>query len=292
MVIREEEHVRTHREMTREAIALAMESRWQEASTVNRNILALSGDDLDASNRLGKSLLELGDVDGARTAFNRSLAIDPENVIARKNADRISGSPSAQAENAVGTRFAPNMFIGDSGKSAQVTLLACATNSAKLFISPGAPVELRAEQGTLAVFNQGDHYIGLVPPKLGRRLVGLIEEGNRYEGAISGSSGDTVKVVLHESYQHPSLRSKISFLSSSFGAESPSVGGAISSPAHIVSEAAEDEAPIDAVLEIRTIDEKIDVAEVAILDGAKMDDGLLPNVAGPEVIEEGEAKTA
>ena len=226
MVIREEEHVRTHRQMTREAIALAMESRWQEAITVNRNILALSDEDLDASNRLGKSLLELGDVDGARIAFDRSLAIDPENVIARKNADRLSGSSSAQAANAAGTRFAQKMFIGDSGKSAQVTLLACATDSARPFISPGAPVELRTEQGTLAVFNQDGHYIGLVPPKLGRRLVGLIEEGNRYEGAISGSSGDAIKVVLQESYQHPSLRSKVSFLSAFLGAENPSVGEA------------------------------------------------------------------
>jgi tetratricopeptide (TPR) repeat protein len=226
MVIREEEHVITHREMTREAISLAMESRWQEAITVNRNILALSDEDLDASNRLGKSLLELGDVDGARIAFDRSLAIDPENVIARKNADRLSGSSSAQAANAAGTRFAQKMFIGDSGKSAQVTLLACATDSARPFISPGAPVELRTEQGTLAVFNQDGHYIGLVPPKLGRRLVGLIEEGNRYEGAISGSSGDAIKVVLQESYQHPSLRSKVSFLSAFLGAENPSVGEA------------------------------------------------------------------
>lgn len=223
MIIREEEHVRTHREMTHEAIALAMDSRWQEAATVNRNILTLSDDNLDASNRLGKALLEIGDIDGARVAFDRSLVIDPENVIARKNADRLSGSSPAHAANAAGTRFAQKMFIGDSGKSAQVALLACATDSARPFISPGAPIELRAEQGTLAVFNQEGHYIGLVPPKLGRRLVGLIEEGNRYEGAISGSSGDAIKVVLQESYQHPSLRSKVSFLSSFFGEEAPVV---------------------------------------------------------------------
>ena len=219
MVYREDDGIRSARAKTREAIALAMESRWEEAAAVNRELIELAPDDLDACNRLGKALLELGDAKGARGAFERSLAIDPSNGIARKNVDRLTTS-GPQTARPGGSPLATRLFIGDTGKSAQVTLLACAADSDRPFISPGAPVELRCQRGTLAVYNQAGQYIGVVPPKLGRRLVCMMEEGNLYEGAVASSTADAVRIVLRESYQHPSQRAKLSFPPSSLEAAS------------------------------------------------------------------------
>ena len=220
MVYRDDDALRTLKLRTKEAIAMAMESRWEEAAALNRELLEHSPDDLDACNRLGKALLELGDAKGARGAFERSLTIDLENTIARKNLDRLAGS-AAQPSGNGGGQMVAKLFIGDPGKSAQVALMACAMDSDRPFVSPGAPVELRPQTGTLAAYSTAGQYIGLVPPKLGRRLVCMMQAGNRYEGAVSGSSADGVRVMLQESFQHTSQRSKVSFPSAAVAEPAP-----------------------------------------------------------------------
>jgi len=226
MVYQEAEDVRTLKVKTREAIALAMDSKWDEAIAVNRELIQASPDNLDAYNRLGKALLEAGDPKGARAAFGRSLAVDPTNTIARKNLDRLASGNNATG----GGTLSHKMFIGDPGKSAQVSLLACASDTNGPYIAPGAPIELRVAGANLAVFNDAGHYVGTVPPQLGHRLRCMMEAGNRYGGAIVGSNGQSVRVLLHERYQDPSQRSKISFPASSVVEQEPTVAVPVASP--------------------------------------------------------------
>ena len=50
-----------------------MEGRWEAATEVNRSILDLFPEDMEAFNRLGKALLESGDYIEARSAFTQAL---------------------------------------------------------------------------------------------------------------------------------------------------------------------------------------------------------------------------
>ncbi|MDA1035347.1 MAG: hypothetical protein O3B65_00525 [Chloroflexi bacterium] len=216
MVYRDAEEVREAKAKTPEAVALAMECKWEEAAGVNREIIEFSPDDLDAWNRLGKALLELGDAKGSRAAFEHTLTIDPSNTIARKNIERLSlGSYASSIGGAQADR---RMFNGDSGKSAQVALMGVTAGKGRLYLAPGGAIDLRPNNGNLTVFSSDGRFVGIVPPQLGRRLVLLMEAGNRYDGAIASTTADAVKVVLRESYQHPSQRSKVSFPSSSVAA--------------------------------------------------------------------------
>ena len=226
MVYQEAEDVLTLKVKTREAIALAMDSKWEEAIAVNRELIRAFPDNLDAYNRLGKALLETGDPQGARAAFGRSLAVDPANTIARKNLDRLTSGNNATG----GGTLSHKMFIGDPGKSAQVSLLACASDTNGPYIAPGAPIELRVAGANLAVFNDAGQYVGIVPPQLGHRLRCMMEAGNRYGGAIVGSNGQSVRVLLHERYQDPSQRSKISFPASSVVEQEPAVAVPVAPP--------------------------------------------------------------
>lgn len=74
MAIFPEERLRAKRHSTERAIALAMASRWEEAAKVNRELLELFPDDVDAQNRLGKALTELGRFGEARYAYSRAAA--------------------------------------------------------------------------------------------------------------------------------------------------------------------------------------------------------------------------
>ena len=213
MVFRIDEREKRIREKTREAINLAMEGRWHEAATVNGELLALCPDDVEASNRQGRARLELGERDEARSAFERSLKLAPDNAIARKNLDRID--QFAANGNAVGTSsggpLAPAMFISDSGLSTTVILGGTAESSDCAHLSAGVAVELSSNGDQMSVHDASGLCLGAVPPNVASRLHRLMQAGNRYAGAVVSASAEAVTVLLHETYRHPSQSNIISF---------------------------------------------------------------------------------
>jgi len=72
-----------------QAIALAAESRWLEAVVANKHILSVAPDDVNALNRLGRASMEVGQYEGARDAYARTLVLSPSNTIAQKNLARV-----------------------------------------------------------------------------------------------------------------------------------------------------------------------------------------------------------
>ena len=220
MIHREEEHVRLLKEQTRRAVSLAMSGEWAEAAQLNREILEAAPDDVAAMNRLGKALAEIGELGQALDAFRRALALSPGNPIAAKNVERLlaeANGGGARARRSCAGTVKPRMFIADSGKSAEVSLLASTAGNP----SPGTPVALEANGSTLGVMDPDGNCLGLVPPGMAHRLLNLVAGGNRYEGAVSGTANGAVRVVLREAYQHPSQRAKVSFPVAAIPAEEP-----------------------------------------------------------------------
>lgn len=206
-----EENARLLREQSKRAIALAMESRWEEAVAVNRRLLELSPTDLEASNRLGKAWFELGDWTAARHAFQRSLEISSRNPIARKNLERLErmkGPPAAKSQS---QRLAPHLFIEERGKSTQVLLEDPPDSSLLVSVSAGIAIELRRHEHTLAAHDPYGQYLGQLPQALGRRLLRLMDGGNQYQAAAVSVLDDQVTALLRESFQHPSQRGVVSF---------------------------------------------------------------------------------
>ena len=211
MIHESEDRQRLFREKVNEAISLAMESRWEEAVSVNRLMLQLAPNDIEASNRLGKALSELGDWEAAREAFQRSLEMAPHNAIARKNLERLARLGEAPSRKAHGQRLAPHLFIEDSGKTTQVTLQDPPNATVLAGVSAGTPIELRPSDGRLGVYDLHGQRLGLLSPAMGCRLLRMLDGGNQYQAAVARVSGDQVTVVLRETYQHPSLRGVLSF---------------------------------------------------------------------------------
>ena len=210
------------KEQTRKAVSLAMSGEWAEAARLNREILEAAPDDVGAMNRLGKALAELGESGQALDAFRRALALSPGNPIATKNVERLlaqaNGGCATTRRACGGGTVKPRMFIADSGKSAEVSLLASTVAGNP---SPGTPVTLEANGSTLGVMDPDGNCLGLVPPGMAHRLICLTAGGNRYEGAVSGTAGGAVRVVLREAYQHPSQRAKVSFPAAAMPVEEP-----------------------------------------------------------------------
>lgn len=209
---REEDKDRLKRKASQEAIALAMQSRWQEAVAVNQSIVESFPTDIDAYNRLGRAFIELGDFARAKEAYGRALELDSNNVIAERNLHRLSLLPESQMPVKEERReVAPNLFIGDMGKSGVVNLQNLAPQEVLARMTAGNQVYLEVRGQQLVVQNEGGEYLGRVDPQYGFRLAKLIEGGNQYTAAIVSLDNDRAKVLIREVFQHPSQLGRLSF---------------------------------------------------------------------------------
>jgi len=205
------ETTRLKRQRIEQAIHLALQSRWKEAAALNRSIVSLFPSDVDAYNRLGKALMEMGEFAKARASYLKALALEPGNSIARKNLDRLAVRAKAAAATQVeeGTKtIDPSLFIAETGKTGVATLRSVnGVMFAKL--TAGETVDLHPQDNTLAVTTLEGEFIGLIEPKMGLRLRRLMEGGNRYVAAVASVSEQ--RVIIREIHQHPSQQGRPSF---------------------------------------------------------------------------------
>ena len=115
-----------HKELEEAAVQMALEGRWQEAEQLNREILEQNPANVEALNRLGKALLELGRYEESYTIYGQSLDVDPYNRIARKNRERLAvllSSPSrTKARETERERILPDLFISESELMLQLSI--------------------------------------------------------------------------------------------------------------------------------------------------------------------------
>ena len=210
-----EEKTKLKKYWAEQAVSLALQGRWAEAVTANQNILSLFPSDAEAHNRLGKAYTELGRYAEAVESYQHALQIDPGNIIAEKNLQRLSNligvDPGGTTElSPTSERLEPRLFIEELGKTGTTVLINTAAPSVLARMSSGDLVRLRPEGRTLVVENLRSERLGDVEPKLGQRLITFMQAGNRYTAAIA-SLQNGVRIIIRETFQHPSMIGRISF---------------------------------------------------------------------------------
>ena len=205
------ESTRLKRQRADQAIQLALQSRWEEAAAINRSIISVFPSDVDAYNRLGKALMEMGESEEARRAYEKTLALEPGNSIARKNLERLDARKSIVAVRVESPKsIDPSLFIAQTGSTGIANLKAVVPETLA-GLTAGDTLNLRIQGHTVAVETVGGDQLGEIEPKLGLRLARLIEGGNRYVAAVASLSNGGVRIIIREIYQHPSQQGKPSF---------------------------------------------------------------------------------
>ena len=212
-----EEKEKAKKDQAKRAVALAMERRWEEAMGVNNAIIEDFPEELEAYNRLGKALSELGRNREACDAFRRALEISPYNSIAKKNVQRLERLEETETVSSTGDPIRPQTFMGESGKAGVTSLMSLAPPKELLKLSPGQSVELSLEGSKLVVSSSSGEYVGKLEPRLSSRLSKLIEGGNRYEAAVAGVGEQELNITIREVYKHPSQAGVVSFPSKEAG---------------------------------------------------------------------------
>jgi hypothetical protein len=211
MVIQNEDRARAKKAQADLAIQMALQGRWEEAVDLNRTLIDAFPTDVDAYNRLGKAMTELGRYADARNAYEKALDVDPVNSIARKNLQRLAtlGEKRAPPKTA-NQKISPQMFIEEMGKTGVTVLLRPNMKNASR-LTAGDLVSLDRDAGVLVVKSLNQDQIGEVEPKLGQRLLRLMDGGNEYIAAIHALSDTEVRVFIRETFQDAAQTGKLSF---------------------------------------------------------------------------------
>jgi len=210
----DEERRGRRRQLAQQAIALAVQSRWQEAVDVNQQIVELLPDDAEAFNRLGKAYTELGQIAEARQAYESALQADAANLIAQRNLDRlsrISEHEASELAKRAGAKLDPRFFMEETGKTGLTVLQETAPSNVVATLTAGNQISLEEHEGHLAVVTMDGVYIGQVDDRLGARLTRLMQTGNEYQAGVVGVDNDTVRIIIRETKQSPQNAGRISF---------------------------------------------------------------------------------
>ena len=212
MVFQAEDRTKAKKQQAELAIRAALEGRWADAAQLNGTIVKAFPSDVDALNRFGKAMTELGKYDEARGAYMKTVKLDALNSIARKNLSRLETMGKKPRKKKVAVRkISPQMFIEETGKTSTTILVRPAMKGA-VGLTAGDEITLRRDKrGSLFVDDPAGDQIGEIEPKLAQRMLKLIEGGNQYVAAISNISDDGVRVFIRETFQDPSQVGKLSF---------------------------------------------------------------------------------
>lgn len=208
---------RTKTERNRKAVELATGSFWADAAATNKLIIEDYPWDIEAFNRLGKAFMELGKNKNATDAFECTLVIFPNSVIAKKNLSRLEKAPNGRGNAPPKTSLGTSTYIEERGKTGVTKLVDIPPNSNLSNLIVGHSVNIVPSGRGIRVKDQSGSDIGSVEPKLGARLHRLIKGGNRYDASITSVFDDGASVIIRETHRDPSQANIPSFTAKAIG---------------------------------------------------------------------------
>ena len=166
---------------------------------------------MDAYNRLGKALTELGRYAEARDAYAQAVKLDPLNGIASKNLQRLgklaAGGSAAPAPSPVD----PRLFIEESGKTTVTQLTDVRRSEATAKLSAGDQLSLTRRGNQVVVTNAAGHDIGRIEPKLEQDLIRLLDLGNHYAVFVTAANEQSIHVIIRETHRSAAMGNRPSF---------------------------------------------------------------------------------
>lgn len=209
---------KTRKQLVEQARRAGLDGNWEEAIQLNQEIIERSPRDANGYNRLGRALLEYRRVSAAYDAYSSALRIDPANMIARRNLQRLElirhrrgaeDSGSEKSRESVIPRT--SVFIEEVGKTWVDELVNPASMEELADVYSGEQLQMEVSEGRLVVLRANGQRVGEVEARTAERIIDLMNSGNRYEVYALGLSTASLRVILREVFRDPSVGGKISF---------------------------------------------------------------------------------
>lgn len=202
-------------DLKNQAIEAALSGDWNQAISLNEDILKENPDDIEAMSRLAFAQMERGDFKKARTNYEKLLKLDHFNPIALKNLNKLTSIKKRTFKKGSQIPNHPinlaNLFLEEIGKTKVVKL----KNTAELHIlsqlNPGDQVELSIKRRGIVVLDKNGNYLGALPDDLAHRLIQFIKHGNKYQAFVKSSDKNFLAIFIKEVERSRRFKNQASF---------------------------------------------------------------------------------
>ncbi len=184
--------------LEQQAIDSAINLQWEEAINLNKQILKIDKENVDACLRLGFAYLQQKDIQEAQKYYNKSLRIRPKNQVALENLERLAlmemkDHPSHK-KNKLSSAINPSMFLEVPGKTKTVSLVNLGQKKHLATVSVGQEVELKQKKRKVEVRTKNGDYLGSLPDDLSKRLIFFLKAKSKYIANVQEAS--LIRLVL------------------------------------------------------------------------------------------------
>ncbi len=200
-----------------QAIDAALNSQWEEALRINKKIIKIDPQNIDALNRLARANMELGKPHLAKKYYSETLKVDPYNPIAQKNLKIMkSFKPNGQNFNSCNTnKLSPSLFLQEPGKTKMVNLLKVAEPQKLSHAFCGMKVEMEMKNRKITIADSNGNYLGVLPDDISHHLLRLFKGGNKYELFVKSVRVNSLSIIIKETFRSKRFKNQPSVLDQS-----------------------------------------------------------------------------
>lgn len=199
------------------AIQAALDSNWQLAIKINKEILKTEPQNIDALNRMARANFELRKYNLAKKYYSLTLKFDPYNPIALKNLKILKATKSNGKNEEDFTKqekITSDLFLQEPGKTKIVNLLKVAEPQKLSLAYPGMEADLLIRQRGITITHKKNGYLGVLPDDLSHQIIRLIRGGNKYRVFIKAVRVNGVTLLIKETFRSKRFKNQPSFLDS------------------------------------------------------------------------------
>ncbi len=202
-----------------QAIDAALNSNWDVALKINKQIIKADPQNVDALNRQARVYMEMGKGNLAKKYYSEALKFDPYNPIAIKNLKIIKSFKPNGVEYVPGTngysRLSPSLFLQEPGKTKIVSLLKVAEPQKLSQAFCGMRVEMVIKNRGITIVDLNGNYMGVMPDDISHLMFRLLKGGNKYDLFIKSIKVNGLSILIKEVHRSKKFKNQPSFLDNS-----------------------------------------------------------------------------
>src|SRR6185312_10947736 len=110
-----------------------------------------------------------------------------------------------------GNAVQAGVFVEEVGKTFVTDLIRPTVDAILTQLAPADEVELRISGKNVSAHDQHGNLLGQLEPKIGQRMIRLIQSGNRFKAYVVALTGVTARIILREIYHDPDSSFPVAF---------------------------------------------------------------------------------
>ncbi len=195
----------------KQAVDAALANNWDKAIQLNEKIISIDEGFLDAYLGLGFAHMQLNQMKESKKNYQEALKIDPNNIIARNNLEKVSILSKSGDQKEKATAFDPNIFMNIRGRTKVVSLINIGKPDILAKLHVGEKVEMRIKKRRIEIRDPDDEYVGVLPDDISKRIMFFLDGKCTFNTFIKAATKNSVDIFIREEKKGRKVKNFVSF---------------------------------------------------------------------------------